>query len=426
MPKDHTPHDFSALNEIMLDVATLLELSPRDRRVAETRYRLLKEHLERSASSLAIYMVDGASKIYAQGSIAISTTIVSGTDDDRFDVDAIVEFDVPDDWADHHALDLLEDSLQGFPGATGIQRCTRCVQVQFPFMHMDVTILDRRQRLAIERAGEIFHSPDEGTARRVPSNPWGFTAWFRRIVGVNQAAFAEALARHRKATARSRLQVQSARERVVLAEAEQHDLPPVIPSALDAQQAVALKLLKRFVNLQYAKLKAKRPPSIYLTKRAADVPFVPAGLTPQLYALAHSTAEILRAHIKAGTVPREENPSYPADRINDRWPGQGEEAQLNMKVFADTLDKLTQALEEMTNASLSDIAKAIDHLFGERIGAQERTVLAERHDRRDDKSAILTESRTGAVKAPAIIAASPKLAEAPRHHFHAALRKKRQ
>ena len=135
------------LDEVLLDVAALIELSRRDRTIAENRYRRLKEHLERSASPLAIYLVDGQSLIYAQGSIATSPTIVSGTEDDRFDVDAIVEIDVPEDWNDDRALDILEESLQGFPGVVAIKRCTRCVQLQFPFMHMDVTILDRRQRI---------------------------------------------------------------------------------------------------------------------------------------------------------------------------------------------------------------------------------------------------------------------------------------
>ena len=174
----------AALDEVLLDVAALIELSPRDRSIAENRYRRLKAHLERANSPLAPYLVDGQSMIYAQGSIATSTTIVSGTDDDRFDLDAIVEIDVPVGWDNSQALDLLESALQGFPGATGIERCTRCVQVQFPFMHMDVTILDRRQRIAAARAGEIFHSPDEGRAYRVPSNPWGFTDWFRCKVDV--------------------------------------------------------------------------------------------------------------------------------------------------------------------------------------------------------------------------------------------------
>ena len=61
------------LDEVLLDIAALIELSPRDRRVAENRYRRLKTHLERPASPLAAYLVDGQSRIYAQGSIATST-----------------------------------------------------------------------------------------------------------------------------------------------------------------------------------------------------------------------------------------------------------------------------------------------------------------------------------------------------------------
>lgn len=426
MPKDNPFLDVSTLDEVLLDVATLIELSPRDRRVAENRYRLLKQHLERSASPLAIYLVDGASKIYAQGSIATSTTIVSGTEDDRFDVDAIVEFDVPEDWSDDQALDTLEESLKGFPGAMRIRRCTRCVQIQFPFMHMDVTVLDRRHRVPVERAGEIFHSPDEGTAYRVPSNPWGFTGWFRAKVGVGQQSFTESLRRHRDFSSRSRLQILNEQERLVLAEAEQHDLPPVIPSALDAQEAVALKLLKRFINLHYESLTVKRPPSIYLTKRAADVGYMPQGLTTQLYALADSTAKILRHHLSQGTFPAEENPSYRKDRINDRWPGTGQEGRRNMQACVDAMERLTKTLEQMAHDSLSDIAKAIDNLFGERIGAEQRKVLAQRYDRRDGGESILLEPRTGTIKAPAIVAASPRLAEVPRHHFHPMILKKKR
>ena len=426
MPKDNPFDDVSSLDEVLLDVATLIELSPRDRRVAENRYRLLKQHLERSTSPLAVYLVDGASKIYAQGSIATSTTIVSGTDDDRFDVDAVVEIDVPVDWGDEEALDVLEESLQGFPGATHIRRCTRCVQIQFPFMHMDVTVLDRHERLSIDRAGEIFHSPDKGAVYRVPSNPWGFTSWFRRTVGAGELSFSESLQRHRQVISRNRLQTLSEQERTVLAEAEQHDLPPVIPSALDAQQAVALKLLKRFINLKYEKLTVRRPPSIYLTKRAADVGHIPQGLTMQLYALAHSTAEILRGHITVGTFPTELNPSYAKDKINDRWPGIGQEGRGNMQVCIEAMEALMTTIEKMARGSMSEIASAIDNIFGERIGAEQRKILAERYDRRNNDTGILMEPRTGTVKASAIVAASPRAVEVPRHHFHSfVMRKKR-
>ena len=408
----------AALDEVLLDVAALIELSPRDRRVMNNRYRTLKQHLERKGSPLAPYLIDGVSLIYAQGSVATSTTIVSGTGDDRFDVDAIVEIDVPLDWDDNRALDVLEESLQGFPGVLKIVRCTRCVQLQFPFMHMDVTVMDRRARLAVARAGEIFHSPDEGASSRVPSNPWGFTAWFRSKVGIGQAAFADALGRHRAAASRNRLQPIDEQERLVVASAEQVGLPPMIPSAIDAQEAVALKLLKRFLNLRYHSLALKRPPSIYLTKRAGDVGYAQRGLAVQLFALADSTAQIMRAHITAGTRPTEENPSYPADLINDRWPRAGQEGVADMRTLAEELEYLTGKVEFMVRAPLAEIAEAIDDLFGERVGREQRAVLAARYDRRASASPILAAPRTGSIQAPAVVVTPERFREVPRHNFH--------
>lgn len=406
------------IDEVLLDIAALIELSPRDRRVAENRYRRLKTHLERPGNPLAIYLVDGQSLIYAQGSIATSTTILSGTEDDRFDVDAVVEIDVPADWDNSRALDVLEQALQAFPGAIRIVRCTRCVQLQFPFMHMDVTILDRRARLAIARAGEIFHSPDSGPASRVPSNPWGFTGWFRGKVGIGQALFTEQLRRHRDALSRSRLQILDEDEGRVVAKADQHDLPPVIPSALDAQEAVALKLLKRFLNLRYEDSPLPRPPSIYLTKRAGDMGYCPQGLSVQLYALADSTAAILRRHLAEGTRPQEENPSYRPDRINDRWPRAGAQGLSDMRTLSEQLEHLADRLNHMASASLFEIAKTIDELFGERIGKAHRDALAARYDRRNSTAPVLSAPRTGAIYAPAIVAAPERLREVPRHNFH--------
>jgi hypothetical protein len=131
------------MDDILLDIATTIELSPADWRIADNRYRRLKSHLERPSSALAPYLEDGLSLIYAQGSIATSTAIISGIDDDRFDVDAIVEMNVPAHWSEHYTFDMLEAALQGFPGVIKIVRCTRCIQLQFAFMHMDVTLMDR-------------------------------------------------------------------------------------------------------------------------------------------------------------------------------------------------------------------------------------------------------------------------------------------
>jgi hypothetical protein len=411
-------HDPAALDEVLLDVAALIELSAYDRKVAENRYRRLKTHLERPSSKLAPYLIDGVSLIYAQGSIATSTTIVSGTDDDRFDVDAVVEIDVPSSWGNSQALDFLEESLQGFPGVSAIVRCTRCVQLQFPFMHMDVTILDRRQRLAIARAGEIFHSPDTGAALRVASNPWGFTDWFRGQIGQQQPLFVESLRKHRAVASRNRLPTLDEQEQQVIAKADQLKLPPAIPSALDAQEAVALKLLKRNLNLRYEKSDVPRPPSIYLSKRAGSIGYVPLGLTAQLYFLADSTAKIMLEYLAKGTRPQEDNPSYPPDRINDRWPRPDAAGRMDMRTLAEALEHLAGRLVSMASAPLADIADAIDDLFGERIGREQRALLMKRYDRRDGVSPVLSAPRSGGIYSPTVVVAPERLREVPRHNFH--------
>lgn len=416
-----TKHDpyltLGALDSVLLDIATQIEPSPSDQRIADNRYRKLKEHLERPGSAMAPYLKDGIHLIYAQGSMATSTTILSGIDDDRFDVDAIVEMDVPPNWTEHDALRVLEEALQGFPGVIKIVRCTRCIQLQFAFMHMDVTIMDRTKRLTIARAGEIMHAADDGSGAKIPSNPWGFTAWFRSSVTMEQAAFAEELRKRRVLQSKSRLQPIDWREQA-LAKAEQIDLPPMIPSHLDAQEAVALKLLKRNIYRRYEKLTIKRPPSIYLAKRAGSVGYVPQGLSAQLIVLSESTAEIMRGHIATHTRPQELNPSYAADRINDRWPAKDASGTRDMETFAECLEHLARRLRELARAPLSEIVDGMSELFGERVGAEVRNILKKRFDTRDGTAANLVQSATGNIKSPAIVRATQDVRPVPQHKFH--------
>jgi hypothetical protein len=410
--------DTSTLDEVLLDLAALIELSPYDRRIAESRYRRLKEHVERPSSTLRPYLIDGESLIYAQGSVATSTTVLSGDQDDRFDIDAIVEIDVPGHWSDDRALDELFATLQGFPGAQAITRCTRCVQMQFAFMHMDVTVMDRRARIAGNRPGHIFHSPDTGAAYRVDSNPWGFTDWFRHKVGVGEAVFADRLRVARDAASNRRLQFLDERERTILADAEQVPLPPAIPTRIDAQEVVALKLLKRYLNLRYARSALKRPPSIWITKLAGDIGHDSRGLSHQLFTLAAGICDNVRAHLANGTVPNEENPSYRLDRINDRWPRPMPEGRKDMECLADHLDALKVALNKMLHATQDDILKEIDRLFGETFGAAERQILKKRYDRREVDTGMLIKPGSGAIFAPAIVKAQPDFRPVPQHRFH--------
>ena len=72
----------------------------------------------------------------------------------------------------------------------------------------------------------------------------------------------------------------------------------------------------------------------------------------------------------------------------------------------------------MASATLSEISKTIDELFGERIGKAQRDALVARYDRRSGAAPVLSAPRTGAIYAPAIVAAPERMREVPRHNFH--------
>lgn len=356
------------LDDLLLYLATTMELSDNDRRVAASRYLRLKEHLERPASPLRPYLLNGVSRIYPQGSMSIGATIINGADgEDRFDLDALVEFRVPAHWSPKDALDILEEALQGFPDVRRIVRCTRCIQLQFAFMHIDVTILDPHPEPRVERSGEIFHSPDRGAAYRVPSNPYGFSQWVRGEVSRRaflNPDFGARVQEHRSLAHIDRLGQ-------ILAEADQDDLPNTIPPRLDAQEIVALKLLKRFMNLRYADRAIKRPPSIYLTKKAVDCGFETSGLCAQLERMASVIALAMEQAIVTNSGPDEVNPSFPPDRINDRWPI----GQDDRRTLLGDMKYLLARLDEARRSAVPDIVAIFDDLFGEEMTRRATSAL---------------------------------------------------
>lgn len=402
------------LDGLLLDIATDIELSPNDRQVVENRYRKLKEHLERPQSPFLHLLADSESRIYPQGSISIGTTVVSGQEEDRFDLDALVEINLPEGWTPTQALDLLYDSLKDFPGAKDVVRCTRCVQIQFAFMHMDVTLMDPLPAPRIERAGEIFHSPDDGDDQRVPANPFGFSQYFREQISASDQAFIDAVQQRRKRYFTDRL---SNEEGQVLA-AQQDDLPQVIPPHLDAEQVVAHKLMKRYVYLKYEDREIKKPPTIFLAKLALDAGPVTGGLCAQLIQQAKFIYDMMNAHLNAGQLPDERNPSYAPDRLNDRWPTDAKD----MQVLSGDMQHLIGALFQAQEADFSHIAKILSDLFGENIS--KRTV-EKALDRAADPAAlenIKYEKKTGAIIVPATVASPAVLNdvyEVPTHKFHA-------
>jgi hypothetical protein len=400
------------LDDLLLDVVTVIELSDHDREVAENRYRQLKQHLERPSSPLREFLLNNSSLIYPQGSMAIGATIISGIDEDRFDVDALIDMKVPGHWSDDDALDQLFVALQGFPGARKILRCTRCVQIQFAFMHMDVTILDPAAAPRPERIGEIFHSPDAGPSYRVPANPYGFGIWFRSTVVYPAQEYLDEVKARRRAYGIDRLTPLSLVEK-----AEQEKLPPVIPPRIDAQQVHALKLLKRYLNRRYEERRLRRPPSVYLTKKASTCGHEPNGLTSQLQRLAGAIKLDMDVAVLINNGPDERNPTYEPDRLNDRWPV----TQGDRRMLADDMSHLIESLERARRAEFKDMVAIVADLFGERVTNRSVETFMKRMDRRSNRRTLHVERGTGAI-IPATAVAAPAVAksavEVPRHNFH--------
>lgn len=398
------------LDDLLLDVVTVIELSDHDRQVADSRYRRLKPHLERPTSPLRPYLMNSTSLIYPQGSMSIGATIISGTDDDRFDVDALVDMPVPAHWSDDDVLDQLFEALQGFPDVREFVRCTRCVQMRFAFMHMDVTILDPAKAPRVERVGEIFHSPDAGQGYRVPSNPYGFSSWYRQNVIYPSREFLDDIRSRRQTFGVNRLPDLS-----VVAKAEQEDLPPVIPERIDAQQVYALKLMKRFLNLQYEDRDIKRPPSIYLTKLSATCGYDRRGLTAQLERFATKIQLDMNAALLVNSGPDERNPSYDPDRLNDRWPT----TQADRKTLAGDMAFLIQELQKARYSEIKDMLKIIAELFGERVKERTFEAFTKRMDQSTGRRGMSFERGTGTVlPASVIMAPAVSRAAVPSHNFH--------
>lgn len=400
------------LDDMLLDIATAIELSDNDRRVAENRYRKLKNHLERPNSPFAPYLSDDTAHIYAQGSIATGTTIVSGTEDDRFDLDAMVEVKALTGLSPKQALDLLYESLKDFPDAVNVVRCTRCVQIQFAFMHMDVTIMHPSAEPRVQRTGEIVHSPDQGQQKLVPANPYGFAQWFRANVNDSHEEFLNALTQRRTVHSMDRLE-----QMHIANDAKQDNLPAIIPSRHDSEQSVALKLLKRYVNLRYEERSVKKPPSIYLAKLAADIDVSEQGLCAQLEALAGHIHSEMGKSLATGKFPDERNPSYKEDRFNDRWP----QNRADMEMFQKDMSVLLSSIQQMKDISFKQIAASVASLFGEKVSKRSVDALLERATTPEYSQKSRYEKGTGAtILSNAVVAPAfaRTITEAPPQHFH--------
>ena len=228
---------------LLADVAIRIQLTATHHALAVKRYETVNAWIERDGSPLK----DRVTVFYPQGSMAIGATVASKLEYDEFDIDLIAQIDLPADTPPHRMLSVLEQAIRGEPDSRYydmVERCTRCIQIQYSDdMHLDVTPMVRLPDLA-ERSGYIFHAPERAASnddRKIIANPWGFAEWFKALTPPDHG-FSAAFQKRSDEYGRAHVRAKAA---------DVDDVPEHCEAHEKSMAVIALQLLKRFRNVRY-------------------------------------------------------------------------------------------------------------------------------------------------------------------------------
>lgn len=340
---------------LLADVAIRVELPPSQHQLAVERYEAVRNHIERNDSPLR----DRVTLFYPQGSMAIGATIRSWRRSDGYDIDIVAEVDVAPGTPPARVLDLLFEAINGEPGSRYhgmVERQTRCVTLHYADgMHLDVTpacLVDAWD----PRRSDIFHAnPDKPASehRRVPMNAHAFVEWFKENTPI---AYSFADAYGQKARNRDPALQERAADALPVPE------HPVITGNKSAS-VVALQLLKRNRNIRYARRSGRMPPSVMLSKLAAEVEVSGRSLVEALDAISRHVLATLEAAERAGRVVDVCNPRCADDRFTDRWP----ENRAAQQLFIDDMQLFRMQLTEVAkdDLALEDLQRLLGEMFGD-------------------------------------------------------------
>lgn len=397
------------IDVLLMDLARKVQLSPTNYRLAVERYRAINEWLDRDASPVR----GKVQLIYPQGSMATGTTISSRLENDEFDIDLMAELVTEfAHWHPRDVLDLLFFAINGEPGSRYygmVKRMTRCVQVQYEGMHLDVTpatLISGR----IARVSHIFHSRRERPKEedcRIVANPWGFAEWFKE---------------------RMPMAIGDGAQMVTLAKASEavpvEEQPELHERSLPV---IAMQLIKRWRNKNYDQREGRCPPSVLIAclvgERSSDL--IGAGAvgrslhTTLLDFVTHILFEFEAAE-RLGQLIYRANPACPSDEaLTDRWPTGAADQRRFISDLKDFSAKL--AVLSRGNLPLPQCNELLSDMFGERAAALAIEEMRKRLDEQARDGRVVHRLGTGAVlAAPAIYtadAARPYLAgtrQAPR------------
>lgn len=399
-----SPYGYAAygndINEILLaDIAVKIQLTPTEHDDAVAHYGAIEDWLERDGSPLKGKVL----RLYPQGSMAIHTTISSNQDKEEFDIDIVVELDLPHGSDPAEVLDLLFGAVRAEPGSRYyrvVERNSRCVTVHYKNMHLDLCPAVLREDQAPRTSTMFHHNKERGEQYRHTRNPWGFADWFNSSLPLEDD-FAAFYAERGLATLK----------------AEAESVPELTPVYHKPRKVVALQLLKRFRNHRHLERPRKGPPSVVLSKLGVDAGVSQGGLLDELEAQANYLEGVLRDYPIKVTNPR--CPEH--DVLTDRWP----ETEREQREFYRDIRHLQHQFTALRLASDLPSKQAIlADLFGERATTAAFESLQRRFGEVVDRNTIKVEKETaGIALAASGIAAqrgsAPAVVSPPRHHSHA-------
>ena len=393
------PSELGTVFDILLaDIAIRLQLSRTAYAQAVNRYGAIQEWIDRDGSRLA-----GLVEIfYPQGSMAIGATISSRVTNDEYDLDIVVQLKVPPRWSPRDVLDALYEAIRGEPGSRyydKVRRRPRCVTVSYSDMHLDLIPLERRPS-TIERESNLFVYEEGGESGRSVVNSFGFAQRFNELTadaGAFGPLFAERLLSYERL--------------VALAEADVEPVPEQEPAGAKSLPVIGLQLVKRWRNVLHQHRTSGGPPSVLLSKFAADQAGGSQTLSEELLNQAVHMLERFREAEATGSLIQVLNPVCGQDVLTDRWPvNRAEQRQ-----FVQDLERLICDVQWLRgDVDLEQMRRKLAELFGE--WPTQRAIEAFAKQVGDDvrRGRSRHVRRTGAVALPGLTAG----VATPRHKFY--------
>lgn len=399
---------------LLADLAIRVQLSPSNYSLAVYRANVLSDWVDRPASPLHGRVV----LTYAQGSMAYNATIARKLRTDEFDIDIIAQIIVRPGMTAKQVLDELYEAVRGEPGSRYykmVERRNRCVTIHYADgMHLDITpavLADGRS----PRTSFIFnHKPEDKsdlTGYALWANPYGFAEWFKARTPSSDSFARAYMGRVQKWAA------------TLEARADMETVPEQKPPHEKSMAVIALQLLKRNRNVRFDGRSGRRPPSVMLSKFAAEVAVQTGSLFDQFRRLAQHVHDTIKLAHDQGRLVSVTNPTCTEDVFTDRWP-----ASLNDQAIyiADLKHLLTKLYElHRPDCGLPEMQDILSDLFGETPTLEVVKAYAERLGNVIDTGNAYQERSSGRIDvvrsglaAPAIAGASSTTSfAAPSHKF---------